>query len=135
MRNFLLQKSVHKLEASEKRKTKENTILLAGHKGEMLQKSKTLRGLQKLVVGMRDLMFDHAQEEAERAKTIKAKSATIATLTKISESNKKQMIDRKIKFNALKGNLASTSLDDGIQLKARSVGFILFHVSSRVLNE
>ena len=64
---------------------------------------------------MRDLMFDHAQEEAKRsntlAKTIKAKSATIATLTKRSESNKKQMIDWKIKFNALKYYLASTSVD------------------------
>ena len=28
-------KCVHKLEASEKRKTKENTILIAGHKDEM----------------------------------------------------------------------------------------------------
>ena len=43
--------------------------------------------------------------------TIKAKSATIATLTKRSESNKKQMIDWKIKFNDLKENLASTSVD------------------------
>ena len=64
---------------------------------------------------MRDLMFDHAQEEAKRAKalakTIKAKSATIATLTERYESNKKQMIDWKIKFNALKDNLASTSVD------------------------
>ena len=81
----------------------------------MLQKSKTLRELQKLVVGMRDLMFDHAQEKAKRAKTltktIKAKSATIATLTKRYESNKKQMIDWKIKFNALKDDLAITSVD------------------------
>ena len=57
---------------------------------------------------MRDLMFDHSQEEAKQSKTlantIEAKSATIATLTKISESNKKQMIDWKIKFNALKDN-------------------------------
>ena len=64
---------------------------------------------------MRDLMFYHAQEEAKRknafTKTIKAKSATIATLTKRSESNKKQMIDWKIKFNALKDDLASTSVD------------------------
>ena len=85
------------------------------HSSAMLQKSKTLRGLHKLVVGMRDLMFDHAQEEAKRAKTlaktIKAKSATIATLTKRSESNKKQMIDWKIKFNALKEDLDSTSVD------------------------
>ena len=81
----------------------------------MLQKSKTLRELQKLVVGMRDLMFDNAQEEAKRAKTlaktIKAKSATISTLTNRYESKKKQMIDWKIKFNALKDNLASTSVD------------------------
>ena len=28
---------LHKLEASEKRKTKENTILLAGHKDEMFK--------------------------------------------------------------------------------------------------
>ena len=85
------------------------------HSSAMLQKSKTLRELQKLVVGMHDLMFDHAQEEAKRAKTlaktIKAKSATISTLTKRYESNKKQMIDWKIKFNALKENLASTSVD------------------------
>ena len=64
---------------------------------------------------MRDLMFDHAQEEAKLAKTlaktIKVKSATISTLTKRSESNKKQMIDWKIKFNALKDDLASTSVD------------------------
>ena len=64
---------------------------------------------------MRDLMFDHAQEEAKQAKTfaktIKAKSATIATLTKRYDSNKKQMIDWKIKFNALKEYLASTSVD------------------------
>ena len=63
---------------------------------------------------MRDLMFDHAQEEAKRAKTlaktIKAKSATISTLKKIYEINKKQMIDWKIKFNALKEILASTSV-------------------------
>ena len=74
------------------------------HSSAMLQKSKTLRELQKLVVGMSDIMFDHAQEEAKRAKTlakaIKDKSATISTLTKIYESNKKQMIDWKIKFNA-----------------------------------
>ena len=31
----------------------------------MLQKSKMLRELQKIVVGMRDLMLDHAQEEAK----------------------------------------------------------------------
>ena len=37
--------------------------------------------------------------------------ATIATLTKISESNKKQMIEWGIKFNALKDNLAITSVD------------------------
>ena len=64
---------------------------------------------------MRDLMFDHAQEEAKRsktlAKTIKANSATIFTLTKRYESNKKQMIDWKIKFNAFNDNLASTSID------------------------
>ena len=81
----------------------------------MLHKSKKFRELQKLVVGMRDLMFDHAQEEAKRAKTlaktIKAKSATRSNLTKIYESNKKQIIDLKIKFNALKDNLASTSVD------------------------
>ena len=45
------------------------------------------------------------------AKTIKTKSATISTLTKRYESNKKKMIDWKIKFNALKDNLASTSVD------------------------
>ena len=64
---------------------------------------------------MRDPMFDHALEEAKGAKilakTIKAKSATISTLIKRSDSNKKQMIDWKIKFNALKDNLASTSVD------------------------
>ena len=64
---------------------------------------------------MRDLMFDHAQEEAKQAKnlarTIKAKSATIATLMKIFESNKKQMMDWKIKFHVLKDDLASTSFD------------------------
>ena len=53
----------------------------------MLQKSKMLRELHKLVVGMRDLMFDHTQEEAKLAKTlaktIKAKYATISNLTKI----------------------------------------------------
>ena len=80
----------------------------------MLQKRKTLRELQKLVVGMRDIMFDNTQEEVKRAKilenTIKAKSATIPTLTKRYESNKKQMIDWKIKFNALKDDLASTSV-------------------------
>ena len=67
------------------------------HSYEMLQKSKTLGELQKLVLGMRDQMFDHAHEETKRAKTlektIKAKSATISTLTKRYESNKKQMID------------------------------------------
>ena len=65
---------------------------------------------------MHDLIFDHAQEEERLAKTlaktIKAKSATIATLMKRSESNKKQMIDWKIKFNALKDDLASTSVVD-----------------------
>ena len=85
------------------------------HSSAMLQKRKTLRELQKLVVGMRDLMFDNLQEEAKRAntleKTIKAKSATISTLTKRYESNKKQMIDWKIKFNALKENFASTPVD------------------------
>ena len=85
------------------------------HSSTMLQKSKTLRGLQKLVVGMHDLMFDHAQEEVKRAKTlaktIKAKSATISTLTKRYESNKKQMIDWKIQFNSLKEYLDSTSVD------------------------
>ena len=64
---------------------------------------------------MHDLMFDHAQEEAKRAKTlaktIKAKSATIATLTKRSDSNKRQMIDWKIKFNPLKNYLDRTSFD------------------------
>ena len=45
------------------------------------------------------------------AKNIKAKYATKATLTKISESNKNQMIYWKIKFNALKDDLASTSVD------------------------
>ena len=64
---------------------------------------------------MRDLIFDHAQKEAKRSKTlakiIKAKYDTISTLTKRYESNKKQMIDWKIKFNALKENLASTSVD------------------------
>ena len=64
---------------------------------------------------MRDLMFDHTQEEAKRAKTltktIKAKSAKIATLAKGSESNKKQMIDWKMKLNALKDDLASTYVD------------------------
>ena len=77
------------------KETKKNHSL--AHSSAMLQKSKTLRELQKLVVGMRDIMFDHAQEEAKRAKTlaktVKAKSATIATLTKISDSNKNQMID------------------------------------------
>ena len=81
----------------------------------MLHKRKTLRELQKIVVGMRDLMFDHAQEEAKLAnnlaKTIKAKSATIATFTKRSESNKKQVIDCNIKFNALKDDLSSTYVD------------------------
>ena len=65
---------------------------------------------------MCDRTFDHAQEESKRAKTlaktIKAKSTTISTLTDRYESNKKQMIDWKIKFNALKDNLASTSVDD-----------------------
>ena len=64
---------------------------------------------------MRDLMFDHAQEEAKRAKTlaktIKAKSATISTLTKRYEINKKQMIDWKIKLNTLKDDLASSYVD------------------------
>ena len=64
---------------------------------------------------MRDLIFYHAQEEAKRAKTlaktIKAKSATISTLTKRYESNRNQMIDWKIKFNALKDDLYSTSVD------------------------
>ena len=68
------------------------------------------------MVGLSDLMFDHAQEEAKLAKTltktIKAKSATISTFPKRYESNKKQMIYWKIKFNALKDNLASTSVDD-----------------------
>ena len=81
----------------------------------MLQKSRTLRELHTLVVSMCDIMFDHAQEEAKRtetlAKTIKAKSATISTLTKRSKINKKQMIDCKIKFNALKDYLVSTSID------------------------
>ena len=45
-------------------------------------------------------------------KAIKAKSATIATLTNIFESNKKQMIYWKIKFNSLNDDLASTSIDD-----------------------
>ena len=85
------------------------------HSSAILQNIKTLKELQKLVVGMRDLMFDHAQEEAKRAKTlaktIKAKSSTFATLTKRSESNKKQMIDWKIKFNALKDDLAITYVD------------------------
>ena len=61
------------------KETTKNHIL--AHSPAMLQNRKTLRELQKLVVGMRDLMFDHAQEEAKRAKTlektIKAKSATI----------------------------------------------------------
>ena len=56
---------------------------ILSHSSAMLQKSKTLRELQKLVLGMRDLMFDHAQEEAKRAKTlaktIKAKSARFAS--------------------------------------------------------
>ena len=64
---------------------------------------------------MRDLMFDHAQEEAKQAKTlantINANYATIATLKKRSESNKKKMIDWKIKLNALKDDLASTYVD------------------------
>ena len=63
------------------------------HSSAMLQKSKKLRELQKLVVGMRDLMFYHAQEEAKRAKnfakTIKAKSTTIDTLIKRYESKNK----------------------------------------------
>ena len=87
------------------KETTENHSL--AHSSEMLQKRKTLRELQKLVVGMRDLMFDHAQEEAKRAKTlantIKAKSATIATLTKRSESKNKQMIDWMIKIQRLEG--------------------------------
>ena len=74
--------------------TKNNSLAQSSAK---LHKSKTLRELQKLVVGMRDLMFDHTQEEANRAKTlektINAKSAIIDTLTKRSESNKKQLID------------------------------------------
>ena len=82
----------------------------------MLQNSKTLMELHKLVVCMSNLMLDHAQEEAKiantLAKAIKAKSATIATLTNIFESNKKQMIYWEIKFNALKDDLASTSIDD-----------------------
>ena len=45
------------------------------------------------------------------AKTIKSKSATISTLTKRYESNKKQRIDWKIKFNALKDDLDRTSVD------------------------
>ena len=61
---------------------------------------------------MRDLMFDRAQEEAKQANTlantIQANCATIATLMKRSESNKRQIIDQKIKLNALKENLAST---------------------------
>ena len=77
----------------------------------MLQKSKTLRNLQTLVKEMRDLMFDHAQEEAQRAKaftnTIKAKSTAIATLTKRSEKKNNEMRDWKIKFNALKDELAA----------------------------
>ena len=81
----------------------------------MLQKRKTLRELQKLVVGMRELMFDHTQEEAKQAKTlektIKDKSDTITTFMKRSESNKKQMIYWKIKFNALKDDLSRTSVD------------------------
>ena len=95
-----------------KETTKNHSLALSS---AMLQKSKTLRELQKLVVGMRDLMFDNLQEEAKRAntleKTIKAKSATISTLSKIYEINKKQMIDWKIKSNALKYNLDSTSVD------------------------
>ena len=85
------------------------------HSYEILQKSKMLREIQKLVVGMHDLMFDHTQEEAKRANTlantIEAKSAIISTLTKRYESNRKQMIDWKIKFNALKENLDITSVD------------------------
>ena len=96
-----------------KETTKNHSI---SHSSEMLQKSKMLGEIHKLVVGMRDLMFDHVQEESKRAKTlaktIKAKSATIATLTKRSESKNKQMIYWKIKFNALKDDLASTSVDD-----------------------
>ena len=38
-------------------------------------------------------------------------SATIATLMKRSERNNKQMIDWKIKFNALKDDLSGTSFD------------------------
>ena len=56
------------------------------HSSAMLHKSKKLRELQKLVVGMLDLMFDQAQEEAKRSKTlektIKAKYSTLATLTR-----------------------------------------------------
>ena len=55
------------------------------------------------------------QEEAKQTKTLekttKAKSATITTLTNISESNKKKIIYWKIRFNALKDDLASTSVD------------------------
>ena len=64
---------------------------------------------------MRDIMFDHTQEEAKRANnlanTIKSKSATTATLTKISEIKNKHIIDWKIKFNALKDDLTSTDFD------------------------
>ena len=59
-------------------------------------------------------MITHKKKRNEQktlANTIKAKSATISTLTKRYESNKKQMIDWKIKFNASKDNLASTSVD------------------------
>ena len=95
------------------KETKNNHSLY--HSSAMLQKSKRLRELQKLVVGMRDIMFDHTQEKAKQAKTlaktIKAKSAKIATLMNRSESNKKQMIEWKIKFNALKEDLVSMSVD------------------------
>ena len=95
-----------------KESTKNNS---KAHSSAMLQKSKTLRNLQTLVKEMRDLMFDHAQEEAQRAKaftkTIKAKSTAIATLTKRSERKKNEMIEWKIKFNALKDDLVGTSVD------------------------
>ena len=85
------------------------------HSSAIVQKSKILRELHKLVVGMCDLMLDHVQEEAKQAKTlsktIKAKHATIATLAKISNINKKQIIDWKIKCIALKDDLASTYVD------------------------
>ena len=62
-----------------------------------------------------DLMFEHTKEEEQQtkilAKTIKARSDAIATLTKKSKSNKKQMTDSNIKFNALKDDMASTPTD------------------------